>query len=71
MYLETIFNSRDYLGNITLVSMGWFSGLDLITLIPDDVIQNGIIAKATKEMADCHTYGCGCFWFGMSTGCSQ
>ena len=42
-----------------------FAGLDLVefSLIPDDTQAEGLIEKATREMADAQSYGCGCFWF--------
>ncbi len=45
--------------------IGYFSGLKLeqFSLVPDNGVQRGLIADATKEMADAQAYGCGCFWF--------
>jgi SAM-dependent methyltransferase len=45
--------------------MEYFSGLELkeFCLVPDKQKDGGLIANATKEMADDQRYGCGCFWF--------
>lgn len=47
---------------------GYFSGLTMeeFSLIPDNSNDDGIIYRATKEMADRQRYGCGCFWFKRS-----
>jgi hypothetical protein len=45
--------------------MDYFSDLKLeeFSLIPDNAETAGMIADATKELADKQAYGCGCFWF--------
>jgi SAM-dependent methyltransferase len=45
--------------------IGYFQGLKLeqFALIPDKPAKGGLIANATKEMADEQSYGCGCFHF--------
>jgi SAM-dependent methyltransferase len=43
----------------------YFKDLKLIefSLIPDDVIEKGMIKNASREQSDKQNYGCGCFWF--------
>jgi SAM-dependent methyltransferase len=43
----------------------YFSDLEMkeFSLITEDNNRGGLIRRATKEMADRETYGCGCFWF--------
>jgi SAM-dependent methyltransferase len=33
------------------------------SLVPDNFKELGLVANATKELADKQTWGCGCFWF--------
>jgi SAM-dependent methyltransferase len=37
--------------------------LEEFSLIPDDAQTRGMIANASREVADRQNYGCGCYWF--------
>ena len=45
--------------------VNYFSEFKLqeFALIPDEQNIGGLMYKATKDMVDAQTYGCGCFWF--------
>ena len=49
--------------------MDMFNDLELInfSLIPDNPRDGGLIDMASKELADSQSYGCGCFWFRVSS----
>jgi len=49
--------------------MEYFSELTLeeFSLIPDNAIETGIIANASKKDSDAQEYGCGLFWFSKKS----
>jgi len=45
--------------------LSYFSELELVefALVRDEPHSWGLVLGASKELADCQSYGCGCFWF--------